>query len=195
MAIHESDDVAKHQALQAEGITAGLTEHSHPNVRQRVLGFRDRLGRLPSQLYVQSAVTFPLMETVIHHAIQFYCQRMPKELGAFHWAIDGKERDRTTNWEEWWSQIVSRMLESRAWFLKKPLVTWKECDYSHLWRFRTEVGDHLKPHTPYRDAIDLMQIMGESFRFSGKPEPGLELVDILTNATRRALVGHLDESG
>ena len=40
-----------------------------------------------------------------------------------------------------------------------------------------------------------MQIMGESFRFSGKPEPGLDLVDILANATRRALVGHLDESG
>src|SRR5713226_8286443 len=47
MAIHEADDVARHQALQAEGITAGLTEHSHPNVRQRALDFRNRLERLP----------------------------------------------------------------------------------------------------------------------------------------------------
>jgi hypothetical protein len=36
---------------------------------------------------------------------------------------------------------------------------------------------------------------GESFRFSSQPEPGLELVDIVTNALRRGLVGNLGEAG
>ncbi len=33
------------------------------------------------------------------------------------------------------------------------------------------------------------------FRFSSEPEPGLELVDIVTNALRRGLVGNLNEKG
>src|SRR6266851_5149783 len=181
MSIHSPMQVERHKVLQAEGITEGLSEESHPKVRERAFDLRRRLERLNAQLYVQSAVTFPLIETVIHNAIKFYCQRIPTELGAFHWVIDGKDRGRTTSWENWWSRIVSRMLEARSWFLDKPLETWKGCDYSHLWRFRTDVGEHLKPHTPYREAIDLVQIMEDSFRFSDKPEPGLELVDILTS--------------
>ena len=35
----------------------------------------------------------------------------------------------------------------------------------------------------------------ESFRFSSEPEPGLELVDIVTNALRRGLIGNLGEAG
>jgi hypothetical protein len=42
---------------------------------------------------------------------------------------------------------------------------------------------------------DIGKILSESFRFSSKPEYGLELVDILTNATRRALNGNLTKSG
>jgi hypothetical protein len=33
--------------------------------------------------------------------------------------------------------------------------------------------------------------MTENFRFSWLPEPGLELVDILTNAVRRGMMGNL----
>ena len=45
------------------------------------------------------------------------------------------------------------------------------------------------------NGIDLRLLMKESFRFSSDPEPGLELVDIVTNATRRALMGHLGSAG
>src|SRR5262249_47715546 len=46
-----------------------------------------------------------------------------------------------------------------------------------------------------RLATDLNLLMTESFRFSGNAEPGLELVDVLVNATRRALMGSLDIRG
>jgi hypothetical protein len=44
-------------------------------------------------------------------------------------------------------------------------------------------------------SIDIKKLMTESFRFSSSIEPGLELVDIVTNATRRALHGNLRQEG
>jgi hypothetical protein len=37
--------------------------------------------------------------------------------------------------------------------------------------------------------------MTESLRFSAEPEPGLEIVDILTNAVRRGMMGLLKFNG
>jgi hypothetical protein len=42
---------------------------------------------------------------------------------------------------------------------------------------------------------DIKKIMTENFRFSWMPEPGLELVDILTNAVRRGMMGNLKYEG
>ena len=47
----------------------------------------------------------------------------------------------------------------------------------------------------HRTVIDLQMMYRESFRFSSDPEPGLELVDIVTNALRRGLIGNLGEAG
>ena len=38
-------------------------------------------------------------------------------------------------------------------------------------------------------------MFGESFTFSSEPLPGLELVDIITNALRRGLIGNLGQAG
>jgi hypothetical protein len=43
--------------------------------------------------------------------------------------------------------------------------------------------------------LDLRLIMNEHFRFSSEPEPGLELVDIVTSTVRRALVGNIRPEG
>jgi hypothetical protein len=47
----------------------------------------------------------------------------------------------------------------------------------------------LKPKPDGPRPMNLGLVLSESLRFSKEPEPGLELVDILTNATRRALRG------
>jgi hypothetical protein len=44
-------------------------------------------------------------------------------------------------------------------------------------------------------ARDLGLLLRENLRFSSAPEPGLELVDILSNAVRRAIRGNLQFSG
>jgi len=191
--MHQPSDIAKHQALQGERLTANLTDEHHQNLRKAVIDLRARVEKMTPQLFVQSAATFSLIENVIQHATLFYCQRLPSELGVFKWVIDGKDKQKVTDWERWWSLIVKPALQSRS--FRKPLVCIREGDYSHFDRFRTTIGDYLKPYVPEGEAIDVGKIMTESFRFSGVPEPGLELVDILVNATRRALVGNLALSG
>jgi hypothetical protein len=62
-----------------------------------------------------------------------------------------------------------------------------------------ETPDYLEEHFPpqitARRGINLTRIFFDKFRFSSAIEPGLEMADILANAIRRALVGHLQPSG
>ncbi|GGO16749.1 hypothetical protein GCM10007972_26150 [Iodidimonas muriae] len=74
-------------------------------------------------------------------------------------------------------------------------------DYRHFQRFiLAELPTYLQGIAPsvdrtYGAGINLQLMYGENFRFSSEPEPGLELVDIVTNALRRGLVGNLGEEG
>ncbi len=148
------------------------------------------------QLYVQSMVTFDVIETVIRHAVLYYCQRIPRELAAFHWVIDGKDKSRTTDWESWWSVVVMPMLQTGS--LRQPMVAIAEGDYSHFERFRIRIPDYLAAHVSSgadEFGIDVRKLITEHFRFSGEAEPGLEMVDILANAVRRAMVGNLRREG
>jgi hypothetical protein len=197
MAIHIDADIADHKARQAEGLTRNLTDEHHPNLRAGLFDLRRRLEEMADQLYVQSVVTFALVERIIDHTTLFYSQRIPKELAAFHWIIDGKEQRGITDYERWWSLVVMPLMQSGS--LQRPLKMLRGSDYSHFERFRTTLPEYLKLHIPGPrnddDATDLRKLMTESFRFSSDPEPGLEMVDILANATRRAMTGRLGIEG
>jgi hypothetical protein len=193
---HSSDDIAWHKTGQEVGITKNITEEFSLALKEEIFAFRRRLEKLPYQLYVQSTVTFELIATVLNHATIYYSQRIPKELEKFHWVIDGKERDQVTDWEKWWSQIVKPSLQAKS--LRDPMAMFEEGDYRYFSRFDGKIPDYLRPHLKNpteKFGIDIGKILSESFRFSSKPECGLELVDILTNATRRALNGNLGKSG
>jgi len=201
MGMHSGAAVAAHQERQAELITERITERHHPNLRAQMEGLRRRLEKMTPQLYVQSAATFELIATVIDHATLFYCQRIPKELAAFHWVIDGKGKGQVTDWESWWSLIVMPAIQDRS--LKgRPMIMLEGADYSHFERFRMEIPEFMKPHIPpnprhrsSNENTDLRKIITESFRFSSDPESGLEMADIVVNATRRAMTGHLGIDG
>ena len=193
---HTLDDLFWHKAQQEVGITKNVTDEFSPQLREDIFALRRRLEKLPYQLYVQSVATFELIATVLDHSTIYFSQRIPKELGKFHWVIDSKERDRITDWEDWWSKVVMPSLQSKS--LRKPFPVFDEGDYTYFSRFDMEVPDYLKPNMkgPAEKAgTDIGKILRESFRFSSQPEPGLELVDILVNATRRALNGNLQKLG
>lgn len=196
MGVHMEADIEAHKEGQQEGITKHLTDLHHPTVHIGCWDLRHRLERMPHQLYVQSVATFELIWRTICHATMYFSQRRPEELGTFYWVVDGKERDRITDWEDWWSYVVMPSLQSKS--LRNPMGMFAEGDYSYFRRFDAEIGEHLKPYAKEpseNNATDLRLLLTEHFRFSSEPEPGLEMVDILTNATRRALTGRLGPGG
>jgi hypothetical protein len=193
---HTDVGLQHHKTMQAEGFTRNLTEQHHSTVHDEIRRLRHQLEVMGLPLYVQSILTFDVVYTVLKHSTLYYCQRRPQELGFFHWIIDAKGAMSTpTPWELWWSQVVMPMLQARS--LRQPIPQLLGGDYSYFKRFEGEVPDHLKPLTKNTDAspMNLRPLLTESFRFANCPEAGLELVDIITNAVRRALKGNLAAPG
>lgn len=198
MGLHDRETLERHRNLQARGITSQLTSDHHESYHVKLGQLKAQLERMPMQLYVQSVLMFELINTTIDFASAYYSQRRPEELGNFHWIIDAKDRT-ITNWEEWWSFCVMPMIQSKT--LRTPGMQLDWSDYSHMERFFTDPIDYLdqfkaEPNTAKETLpLDLKMIMTESFRFSSDAEFGLELVDIVTTAVRRAMVGNLQHAG
>lgn len=190
---HEAADIEKHKLHQAKGMTSRLTEADQPWLSVAT-GLAAKITVLPNQLYVQSVAMFELVWQVVEHAINYYGQRRPKELGAFHWTIDGKDKDRRTNWEQLWAEIVLPVLESKS--IEIPLCYFAGGDYRYLNRFFLIAPDKLpKPDGATGSATNFQKLLMENFKYSPSAEIGLELVDIVVNAARRALIGNLHPSG
>lgn len=200
LGIHTPDIVARHQALQTEGMTINLTDKHHPNVKKSVFKAREQLEGFKPPNYIQAILTFLLVRNALTIAPNYYAQRRPRELAAFHWVIDAKGTSETpTAWESWWSTFIMPWMQTEL--LHNPVSRLRKANFRHMKRFETEPtaffasllppdpeGKHAKP-------LNLRAILGESFRFSDKVEPGLELVDIVTTTLRRALRGHMRAEG
>src|SRR5262249_1966103 len=137
MALNAPNVIAAHQNEQVTRLTANLTPSHHPNLHDSMRALQTRLKHMSPQLYVQSFMTFALIGRVIQHSTFFYSQRIPTELAAFHWVIDAKDRLHITDWEDWWSHIVSSALQSMG--LREPLLRLHGADYSYFQRFQTRI--------------------------------------------------------
>jgi hypothetical protein len=102
-----------------------------------------------------------------------------------------------TEWEEWWSKFILPALQTRS--FSKPFKHLPLGDYSHLARFETEADPFIRKMSNYQEGdpapLDLGTIMRESRTVANAATPGLELVDIISNATRRAINGNLQKQG
>jgi hypothetical protein len=189
------EGMEQHRHIQAEAITRHLTDQHQPGMIEGVWEWRRSLEATPLPLYAQSTVIFEVLAAVIKHAPLYYVQRSPKELANFHWVIDGKEVGKVTNVEKWWSETMLPMLQSRS--RTEPMPALVGANYTYFdEKFISETPDFLRPFG-FKDetGVDLRRLLKESFRFSSEAEPGLELVDVVTNATRRALRGNLRVEG
>ena len=75
--------------------------------------------------------------------------------------------------------------------IRRPAPRMEGADYSYFDRFHAGAKHGADGE---EQGIDLKLLL-EDLRFSSATIPGLELVDILVNATRRALIGNLGEAG
>jgi hypothetical protein len=145
-----------------------------------------QLKKMPAQLFLQAAATFSVLERVLQHAPLYFVQRYPKELGSFSWIIDGKELGKATAWEQWWSWYAQGVLAVRSKMRPGPHL--EGADYSYHRKFETYDAKSGMFGT------DMSLILAD-VRFVSGYDPGLEIVDILTNAVRRALTGKLGQIG
>jgi hypothetical protein len=119
--LHEPNDVNAHRQGQAEGMTSGLTDAHHENIRRFANDVANRIRALNDQLYLQSVAMFDLVWQTCEHSITCYAQRQPKELAAFYWTIDAKDKGRTTSGERLWADIVMQVLQTRVMLRQRPL--------------------------------------------------------------------------
>jgi hypothetical protein len=200
LGLHTQEIVARHQTRQAEGMTSTLTEEHNLQLRESIWNARRQLEELSTPLYIQAMLTFELVRAVLKIAPNYYAQRRPRELAAFRWVIDAKGRhDTPTPWEQWWSKTILPWMQTAM--LHEPLSLCRSFNFRHFSRFLTEPNKLFFSTQPEgrlderAAVVNINMLMNEHFRFSSAAEPGLELADIVTTATRRAIVGNIGREG
>lgn len=189
LALHTATGVAAYQ----QRLVADM-EQLFPTMpealRERVAEASRYITQIPAQLFLQSLVTFDLMHRMIGHSALFFSQRKPYALGRFNWIIDGKDPQRVTNWENWLRFYARGALASLSARDPAPrpepregaLLNFTCFDKAHTGKIGDQYG------------IDPALLLNH-VRFSSEIEMGLEIVDILSNATRRMLRLELDRAG
>ncbi|MEN9856400.1 MAG: hypothetical protein RLZZ157_1526 [Pseudomonadota bacterium] len=195
MSFEKTSEIEDHKKVQAQRLTDNLTEKHQPNLVEHIWQLRSELEKMAPQLYVQYTMLSDLIAELLKDLVLYWAQRSMKELLNFHWMVDGKGNSDQTKTEDWWSKVKFGTLESRL--ERDPVLFLREIDYSE---FATKFGMSSPGYLNETDlssdeGFSLNLLLGEDFCFSSGNDFGLELVDILTNATRRALKGNLKQEG
>ncbi len=199
MRMQYSEGLTKHRMNQAKRITKHITKNHKPALFQSFLEIQKQLRNLSNQLYVQAVCTSELLYKVIQKATLYYAQRRPEELAEFYWTIDAKDQ-KITPYEELWTKIICPMLQTKS--FKEPFIQLTEADYSYFSKYfgsKLEPPEHLKSvasgKKPF-DYVEIKEIYQRNLRFEQSDKNyGLQIIDILTNAIRRAMNGNLQISG
>lgn len=196
---HSADEVRRLRAEQGDKIVGSLTPLHHPDLRTELEALRREWLSLPEQLIVQMYVMLALIDSVIRHITLYYVQRRPNELARFDWVIDPKDIGKT-RYERVWEMVICPFLQDLS--MRAPMITVEGFDYSAFARFRsslTRMPDHLRAKGAVTEdsnepisATDIGKLMRESTEFpDSQSSPGLQIADILANATARAMNGKL----
>jgi len=191
-------DIDRHKAEQATRFTEGLTEGHPHEVARDARRRRQTLERMHQQLYAQAVALTDLGRKAALSGQIWFGRRYPGKLAHFRWVIDAKEKRRTTRYERWWRTSVAPMLQS--WSLQDPVVGPAVGDG---WAFRRDVPGSPAPEETgpvgtgrSTRADELAAVFGKDMVFAtAQAHIGLQIADILTNALRRALMGHLQPAG
>lgn len=182
--LHTAEGVAAYKNALLTGMHDRVPRFND-ETRPKIEALLNELAATPLNLFLQTIALFETLHRIIHHVPIYFAQRQPKELGTFAWIVDGKDRNKVTNWEKWWASYIIGALATKSKF--HPAAMLEGADYSYYDKFQHigRVGE---------DGTNLSLLL-KDLRFSSDIEFGLELVDILTNAVRRAMIGNLGIEG
>jgi hypothetical protein len=197
MGIHTEQGLRDFKSGYAERITGGLTPDHEQAVHETAHDFRRRFEALKFPLMVQSQITFEFIPRLLENTLNYFSLRVPEELAQFKWFIDAKsDQGILTDWEDWWTKFVLPYLQTQSY--GRPLRLVAEGDYSHMNNFIGVLTPHVRKMAKLEDdappPFSLSRIL-QDVTFTASPTSGIELVDIITGATRRAMVGNLQKPG
>jgi hypothetical protein len=193
-------EITDYKIRSADGITVNLPPHFHPNVITQYTELRQAFLEMPNMLFVQAMMLNLLVPHLVQNMLTYYALRLPKEIGKFHWVVDAKDKSVTKN-EKAWSTAIYPYIYTHS--REKPLYFVETGDYSHFEK-NMDLDKALARLTSNNPDIDsdkygtcsVAKILGGGFEFQdSKTNYGLQLADILVNASQRALNGKLQISG
>lgn len=195
--MYTKENVDNYKEVQSNKLTENITEEHNEQLIAELHKYRERLSKLPNQLFLQAMASIKLMERIMTHSTIYYSQHRPKELGVFNWSIDAKNSNvDKTDYEELWSTLLMPILESNF-----KLGQFEEGDYSHFSRYEVAIKD-MTEHQQSRASedstggVDIKKLISESLSFDDSASlVGLQLVDILSSAFNRAMNGNLKFKG
>lgn len=191
---------AVHRAEQGRRISANPTNNPYPEMQAALRDLSDRVVALNDQIYIQFVAQCELMDVVLRNAMVYLACRRPQELGRFEWVIDSKGDIQSAGAmpvERLWRELISPFVQSMS--LRNPVPKVDGGDYSYFDEAfgRSEVPEYLRPFSATGGTGNTASggAVLRDMTFSAAASTGLELVDIVTNATRRCLRGRLGALG
>jgi hypothetical protein len=185
LGMHNESKVKAYKEKHGKEMLAKVVDF-HESQRAEVQTASQEILRTSVPLYLQALTTFEVLHHLIGHMTMFFSQRRPQELGKITWIVDGKDPQKVTNWEKWWSHYAQGALATMS--KRRPAPRFVAGDYSSYDKSYGTTGDDGEKGTD-------LKLLLKDIRFSAINEPGLEFVDILTNAIRRTLTGNLQHQG
>lgn len=199
LGLHTEDEITDFKTRQADNVTAFLTPEHQSTLIAQAHEQKEFLLRMPNQLFVQAFLVWSLIPRLFQKVVWYYAPRIPSELAEFNWVVDAKDV-RVTGFEQSWSTVIHPLIYAHS--LREPLMMIEGGDYSHLERFRDDDEERMAAIREEEnldeemDALSGAKILTESLIFDPSfGNLGLQLADILVNATQRAMNGRLQKSG
>ena len=199
MGLHSDAGITLHKKAQVENLLAGISAAHSQAMQAKIESLATRMGDLPNQLYVQAVVLIQLVQVVLEVGTLYYVERIPRTLGSFIWRPDAKDV-RVTSYERLWREIAGPFLQTIS--LSSPHPRMIGADYSAFERFcgtLPEAPEHLRgqiarPNRPL-SYVDIDLLLAD-LKFSASHRlTGIQIVDMLGAAIRRACNGTLQASG
>jgi len=197
IANHPVAVVENYKSIQADKIIEHLTEKHHDNLIKELHEYRERLIKLPNQLFIQAILSILLIKKILNNSTLYYCQRMPEELGNFVWYIDAKDKKTNkTPFEQLWTTLLMPILQSNY-----AMDIFENGDYSHFSKYEIRLEDMTDFERSLGSeksigGVDLKRLISEQLYFEDSASNiGLQLVDIVSGAFNRAMNGNLKIKG
>jgi hypothetical protein len=192
----DADAIARHKAMQCEGITKYLAAGHHREFVAQVRALRSTLERMPAQLYVQCVLMSELVATAIEDNLMYFAQRRPRELGRFEWTIDAKDPVRISPQEAWWRDTLAPLQESKSRENPMRFVDDRAFNYDYFdkqFLFEKEMWHPDKPRE-LTQGYDIKKVISEQISFvDSRSETLIQAVDILTSFIRRWLANTVSD--